>query len=322
MQITGNREAAGCHFTDYLSMKSLPLTQAAVRVSSAFPLTLANIEHAPNDGIWFDPIDDLVISVVLHSDRSRVVRDVGKGRSELRYKPGTILVTPASKPSYWRFDGKPQVLHLSLPYRSALDLVAPHAPDPEDAISRAAHAPLNDPLMAEAAKRIWITEVGGCRHPQIIERALGLIMDLIVSPQESRREAAPQRAPLSQWQLNRVIHIMSERKLRVSVRELAASLDMSADHFIRSFKAATGLSPGKMVRNLCMQEAMALLLSRRLTMTEIAMDLGFSSSSHFSTFFRSQTGVPPSRWLAVSREEPVTGGRARISTVPGASECP
>lgn len=48
------------HFTDYLSSRSLPANGASVRRIG--DLTVALVEHAPNAGIWFDPIDDIVIS--------------------------------------------------------------------------------------------------------------------------------------------------------------------------------------------------------------------------------------------------------------------
>lgn len=285
---------------DYLSMKSLPLTQAAVRRSDACSLTIASIQHAPNDGIWFDPIDDIVISVVLRSDYSLVTRDVGKGRREIRYRPGSILITPAATPSYWRFDGQPQVLHLSLPWQSALALVEPHAADAEDAIGRAALAPLHDPLIAGLARRIWSSEGGGIADPRITERTLGLIMDLLLVPQGKGRQSTPSVTCLPRWQLNQALTVMADQKLRISVRELAAGLGLSTDHFIRSFKAATGRSPGQMMRDLCLEAAMTRLRRRKGSMTEIAMDLGFSSPSHFSAFFKARTGISPSEWLAKS----------------------
>lgn len=295
-----SQETSGNHFMDYLSMKNLPLTQATVRRSTACSLTIARIEHAPNDGIWFDPIDDLVISIVLRSDCSRVTRDVGKGRREIRYRPGSILITPAATPSYWRFDGQPHVLHLSLPWRSALTLVEPAA-GAVDAIEKIAPAPLRDPLIAGLAKRIWTAEDAGIANPRTTERTLGMILDLVLfEPRRPRPPPSP-GTRLSRRQLSKVLEIMADQKLMVSVGELATGLGFSTDHFIRSFKAATGRSPGQMIRDLSLEAAMTQLRRGQSSMTDIAMELGFSSPSHFSAFFKARTGTSPKEWLAKSR---------------------
>lgn len=296
--VAANTEASGSHFMDYLSMKNLPVSQAAVRVARSCPLTIASIEHAPNRGVWFDPIDDLVISIVLRSDSSKVTRDVGYGKAEFRYKPGTILITPAGTPSYWSFEGKPHVLHLSLPHVAAVDMAGASAASAADTIRSAASEPLHDPLIAEVAKRIWRHEEADHEDATVVERGIGFIMGLVLAHRDDAPRVTPRRTNLPEWQLNKVLEVMHERKLGVSVGELADCLGMSTDHFIRSFKAATGLSPGQKLRNLCLEEAMDLLRQNRMSITEVSMELGFSSPSHFATFFRSQTGDAPSEWLA------------------------
>ena len=42
--------------------------------------------------------------------------------------------------------------------------------------------------------------------------------------------------------------------------------------------------------------ARELLRASNLALTDIALQLGFASHSHFSTAFRSETGLPPSEY--------------------------
>jgi AraC family transcriptional regulator len=157
-------------------------------------------------------------------------------------------------------------------------------------------------LIADVAKRMWRHEESGLGDTTVVERGMGFIMGLVLSRQDPQR-VPPRRTQLPDWQLNKALKIMHDRKLSVSVSELADCVGMSIDHFIRSFKAATGLSPGQKIRSLCLQEAMVLLRRGQMSITEISMELGFSSPSHFATFFRSQTGDAPSEWLAHQPQE-------------------
>ena len=45
-----------------------------------------------------------------------------------------------------------------------------------------------------------------------------------------------------------------------------------------------------------MERAKQLLSHSTLPLTEIALQCGFSSASHFSNRFRAQEGQPPSAW--------------------------
>ena len=82
------------------------------------------------------------------------------------------------------------------------------------------------------------------------------------------------------------------RKLTLS--EIAGVANMSPDHFGRSFKAATGLSPYQYVIHRRVERAKRLLSDSSLTVAEVAVAVGFSNPSHLAHHVRRQLGVPPS----------------------------
>lgn len=63
----------------------------------------------------------------------------------------------------------------------------------------------------------------------------------------------------------------------------------------RKIKALTGRTPAEYLRDFRMARARQMLLEGR-TATEVAFELGFSSSQYFSRVFRDQHGMPPDRW--------------------------
>lgn len=115
---------------------------------------MALIDHAPNKGLWFDPISDLVISIVLRAGHSQVVRDLGVGRVEFVDRPGHTLVAPPGRATYWRFDSRPLVLHLSVPGTRLPDLLGRTA-DLDRGVIEALRYPSNDPLVAQLGMRMW-----------------------------------------------------------------------------------------------------------------------------------------------------------------------
>jgi AraC family transcriptional regulator len=89
----------------------------------------------------------------------------------------------------------------------------------------------------------------------------------------------------------------------ISLADLARLLALPIDTFARQFRATTGLSPYAYVINRRVERACALLCQMDLPISEIALCLGFSSQSHFTTTFRRVKGVPPQAYRAQWRPE-------------------
>lgn len=77
---------------------------------------------------------------------------------------------------------------------------------------------------------------------------------------------------------------------------LAHTAGMSAFHFSRLFKKATGLSPSHYFIRQRIARARQLLQETDDSIIEIGMSVGYSSPSHFAQIFRRETGVSPSHY--------------------------
>ena len=85
-----------------------------------------------------------------------------------------------------------------------------------------------------------------------------------------------------------------------SLRELAAAVSMSPFELCRTFRAQTGETITKYRHTLRLRLALDQLRDRRLDLTALALDLGYSSHSHFTFAFRRAFGITPSAWRARS----------------------
>lgn len=80
----------------------------------------------------------------------------------------------------------------------------------------------------------------------------------------------------------------------LDVPTLAAISHVSTAHFIRTFDATFGETPHRYLQRRRVERAMFLLRSTDVSVTDICMDVGFSSLGTFSRTFRSIVGEPPS----------------------------
>ena len=82
---------------------------------------------------------------------------------------------------------------------------------------------------------------------------------------------------------------------RLSLQQLARRLHASAFHLARVFRAETGFSVHGFRQSLRLRAALEQVSARGNDLTALALELGFSSHSHFTERFRNEFGVPPSR---------------------------
>jgi AraC family transcriptional regulator len=80
----------------------------------------------------------------------------------------------------------------------------------------------------------------------------------------------------------------------LSLPRLAERLRTSPFHLARVFRAQTGFSVDAYGRSLRLRAALERLPAYTDGLTALALELGFSSHSHFTEAFRREFGVAPS----------------------------
>jgi AraC family transcriptional regulator len=88
--------------------------------------------------------------------------------------------------------------------------------------------------------------------------------------------------------------IKAEPAANFDLSSLAAETGYSRRHFLRTFRASTGLSPYQYILRLRLERARQLMHKRPLTLLDIALESGFTSNAHLSNAFRQHFGISPS----------------------------
>lgn len=84
----------------------------------------------------------------------------------------------------------------------------------------------------------------------------------------------------------------------LDVAALAAIAVVSPSHFIRTFRATFGETPHRYLQRRRVERAMYLLRDTTTEVTEICLDVGFSSLGTFSRTFRDIVGESPTAYRA------------------------
>ncbi len=79
----------------------------------------------------------------------------------------------------------------------------------------------------------------------------------------------------------------------LSLASLAKESGYSRAHFLRMFRAATGLTPHQYVLERRLSAAQHLLRQPTMLLADIALKAGFSSQTHMNDVFRKRLGVTP-----------------------------
>jgi AraC-like DNA-binding protein len=84
----------------------------------------------------------------------------------------------------------------------------------------------------------------------------------------------------------------------LDVPAVAAVAHVSEAHFIRSFRAVFGETPHRYLQRRRVERSMFLLRETDRSITDICLDVGFSSLGTFSRTFRAIVGETPSGYRA------------------------
>jgi AraC family transcriptional regulator len=139
---------------------------------------------------------------------------------------------------------------------------------------------------------------------QLYVEALGVILihELVrLNRGTSRADAAVGdgwiRGGLAAWQ-QRIVTAYIEEHLskQIPLATLARLARLSTFHFCRAFKQSFGVPPHRYHTSRRIEQAKVMLATRKHSVTEVGLIVGFSETSSFTAVFRKVTGQTPSRY--------------------------
>ncbi len=114
---------------------------------------------------------------------------------------------------------------------------------------------------------------------------------------------APAKGGLAPWAERRCLELMRARLSEdISLEELAAEAQLSPFHFARMFKQSLGVPPRVYLTRLRVEKACELLEHADLPVTEIALEVGYSSNQVLARVFLKHMRLSPSDYRRAVRD--------------------
>lgn len=254
--------------------------------------------------------DELIVA--LHLGGSRRVRAITeRGLSRNCSAPGLLTVLPPNRRVAFRTDGSISLVSLHIS-RATVEALRSE-PLQRLAQSGAARFAFRDPFVsaalesllraARSRQRLHPDYLGAMTHALLCHLAqwhLGNSTDDALS-------ASPM-VKLGRISLGDLLtHIDRTLSSRQTLDDLARHVGLSRSNFTREFRASLGISPHQHIETRRIETAKRMLAHTDLDLSFIAQETGYSSQSHFSANFRSQTGVTPTGFrAAIAERQPST----------------
>ena len=238
-----------------------------------------------------------MISVI---DEGSIRADFGtrEGTQQVQGPPGSVTIIPDEVTFYVDLQTPIRTTHLYL-RRAVVDEVASglYKGDPAG-IEFIARMAIFDPLLVQMchAIRDALDEDPAMSRLYVEHMAHAVAAQLILGHSNANRQhrQSPVNGGLDSRQLARTRELIEARLgERLTKSDLAADAGLSADHFGRLFKQATGITLYQFVIMRRVERAHCLLAETTMAITEIAHECGFADQVHLTRSFGRIIGTTP-----------------------------
>jgi AraC family transcriptional regulator len=224
-----------------------------------------------------------------------------------RHRPppaGSISLMPAGSTAWVRSSGCRDELHIFLE-PDVVGRVAAEAFDFDPArLTPATLDGLNLPQLRAAMSAVNAELTADAAGSRLAAESLAnvLAVQLIRSASGRRLPQVRSDGVLPRAKLRAVVDYIEEYLDEgPTLKEMATTAHLSAYHFARQFKMATGLPPHQYVMMRRVQRAKRLLQEGDLSLAEVAASVGFTDQSKFSHTFKRLVGVTPRQFRTSAR---------------------
>ena len=261
------------------------------------------LEAAQPAGDMSDPaVPDIVLYQDLHG-RNRVSGDMGGGRFSSASEKGGFFLSAPSFANTVIVDTAHELRSVSFPLENwqqfLVDTIAgPFSLD----YQRLCRGAFTAPPIRSALRKLWALSEEEGEPSRLLARAAGceILAELC---RLGGTPLAPVKGGLAPIAERRCLEFMQTRLSEdISLDELAAEASLSAFHFARMFKQSLGVPPRVYLTRLRVERACELLEKTDLSVTEIALAVGYSSNQVLARVFLKHMRLSPLNYRRAVRE--------------------
>jgi AraC family transcriptional regulator len=207
--------------------------------------------------------------------------------------PGTLLLTGPGTAVHALYRGAFDEIHLHFPN----DMIAECGRDSDEGLCSGAVV-TRDAIVERLARSLIEANNSFCQ----------IYLDCITTAIAARllaRTLGPctrRTSGLVPWRLKRATDYIEGRLAEpLRLADIAFAAGLTPMHFAAKFRAATGLRPHEYVLRRRIEHAQRMLASNDVSLTNVALSVGFQTQAHFTSTFKRFVGQPPRAWRQEQR---------------------
>jgi AraC family transcriptional regulator len=234
------------------------------------------------------------IAVHHNSQLVQTERFIGDRRVSEQVRKGDIVILPANAPTHQIWDREAEFSILMLEPKFVAQIA--HESIDIGRVEILPHFETPDPLIYQIclALKSELESGGLCSHLYVDSLTTTLAIQLIRQYSAREHSIREYTKGLSKGKLQQVIEYINDHLMEnISLKDLAAVVDISSHYFISLFKQSTGLSPHQYLIQCRIKRTKQLLCRQDLSIAEVSQQAGFQNQSHFTNLFRKHTGTTP-----------------------------
>lgn len=233
----------------------------------------------------------------------RVKADLGGGRFDVATEKGTLAVAAPNFATTVINHGSHRLRSLAFPMAQWYGVLN-HAADGRFSFNGSCiyGRMFDSPAIRSALRNLWALCDDEGAPSRLLARAAGceILAELC---RLGGAPFTPARGGLAPWAERRCLELMRARFSEdLSLDDLAAEARLSPFHFSRMFKQSLGVPPRVYLMRLRVEKACELLEQTDLPITDIALEVGYSSNQVLARVFLKHMRVSPSDYRRAVRD--------------------
>lgn len=295
------------------TLRSQCFSQEAVAAAAVYPCNITDkylvkrqsiqngdlvVEHliTPPDEIEVSALTHHHLSLQLSPGNRRQINRYDNQEYDGEFPVGSIMLAPAGVPVFWHWEQTDEALSFVLSPAS-LQRIALET----DCLNPEKVELLNLPIARDAQiesfslallREMQSDKLGGRLYSESLANLfmIHLLRQFCAfEPQFRQYQGGLSTRKLQQA----VAYIQDHLAEDISLEAIATEIGMSRYYFCRLFKQSTGVSPHQYVIQCRIDRAKELLLQGQKSIADVALQVGFTSQSHFTKHFKRIVGVTP-----------------------------
>ena len=263
-------------------------------------------DHAPGE-LSLPPLDHHLLNLIVSAQTRHDHRWDGLAAEGIGDE-GTASLVPAGRESYWRWrylsPGPSCDFHLHLHPAFVRRVAVNDLHDlPRQTEFHGELCFAHPELRVLALSLLRETEAGGQSGSLYAESIATAIVTLLLNRQQPPRLQQGRKAKALPAERMRTVcdYIETHLGQDLHLETLCELAGLGPERLRECFRQSLGESPHRYVARRKIERATEILRQTALPLTEIALRLGYADHSHFTSAFRRELGVTPSRYRSESR---------------------